>query len=92
MWFIILFFVGEKSGNSSAVNNISRMVAPRQFFHKSVFAVSAVKMKRAVNQYGAGNNAEHNTNPLIDARHKQDYEHNKQTQQPACEYEQILAL
>jgi len=68
------------------------MVAPCQLFHQSVFAIPAVQMKRAVNQYGAGNNAEQNTGPLIYARHKQRHKHDKQPRQPACEYEQVLTF
>jgi hypothetical protein len=66
------------------------MVAPRLRFHQPVFAVFCIQMERTVNQNGRGCNAENDTYPLIYARHVHDDKHDKQTQQPACEYEKVL--
>ena len=66
------------------------MVAPCLRFHQSVFAMFFVQVKRAVNKTCSGSNAENNTNPLVDARHVHNHEHDEQTQQPACEDEKVL--
>ncbi|GAB6394506.1 MAG: hypothetical protein MdMp024_0843 [Bacteroidales bacterium] len=66
------------------------MVASRLCFHQPVFTVFSVKMKRAVNQCKRGDNAENNTKPLVYANHIHYHEHDKQTEQPACEYEQVI--
>jgi hypothetical protein len=47
-------------------------------------------MESAVNKNGRGGNAENNTYPLIYACHVHDDKHDKQAQQPACEYEKVL--
>jgi hypothetical protein len=57
-----------------------------------VFAIFTVQVKRAVNQYQRGGNAKSDAHPLSDSGHVHDHEHDKQTQQPACEYEKILAF
>jgi hypothetical protein len=57
-----------------------------------VFAVLTIKIKCAVNQRQRGYNAEGDAHPLSDSGHVHDDEHDKQTQQPACEYEKILTF
>ena len=68
------------------------MVAPRLQFHQSMFPILGIQMKGAVYQNQCRRNAKANTNPLMDACHIHDYEHDKQTQQPACEDEKVLTF
>lgn len=82
----------KQSGKSPAADDISRMVAPCLCFQKSVFAVFRVQVKRTVHEYQSGNHTKGDTRPLVDACHIQHGEHNEQTEQPACEYEQVLTF
>lgn len=68
------------------------MVAPRLRLHQTVFAILAVQAERAIDQNKSGYDAKADTNPLVDARHEHHHEHDKQTEQPACEYEQVLTF
>jgi len=66
------------------------MAAPCLCFHKTVFAVFTIKVKGAINQNDCCDNTKTDAHPLVDASHIHDDEHDEQSEQPACEYKEVL--